>query len=119
MIRTKTVLKILPYVAGALFAGMWAAAFEVSSELSVMENAGLSLYHDPVDVQVFWFQSKACMILPPDNYQSNCTQVSGVGVITILTILLMAVIIAYMILRRKNERARSLTGTSRYRAMKR
>jgi hypothetical protein len=119
MIRTKIVLKILPYVAGALFAGMWAAAFEVSSELSVMENAGLSLYHDPVDVQVFWFQSKACMILPPDNYQSNCTHVSGVGVITILTILLMAVIIAYMILRRKNERTKSLTGTSRYRAMKR
>jgi len=84
-----------------------------------MENAGLSLYHDPVDVQVFWFQSKACMILPPDNYQSNCTHVSGVGVITILTILLMAVIIAYMILRRKNEGTRSLTGTSRYRAMKR
>lgn len=116
MIRTKIALKILPYVAGALFAGMWAAAYEVSSELSGMENAGLNQYHDPVDVKVFWFQSKACMILPPDNYQSNCTHISGVGMITILTILLMAVIIAYMILRRKSERKSSHTGTSRYSA---
>lgn len=101
MNRNKIILKILPYVAGTLFAGMWAAAMEVSSELSGMENAGLNVYHDVVDIKVLWFQSRACIMLPPDNFQVTCRQVHGLGLITLFTILLIGVLIVYMVIRRK------------------
>jgi hypothetical protein len=104
LVAVKIALKVLPYVAGALFVTMWAVGMQVSSELAAIEDSGLSLYHDPVNVQVYWLQSKACIILPPNNYLSKCTYVPGIGQITILTVLLAAVLLAYAIIRRKNTR---------------
>jgi hypothetical protein len=93
--------KVLPYVAGVLFVSMWAAAVDVSSHLSAMDSQ-LGTYHDLVAVKVLWFESKACLVLPPDGYVSNCNYVGGIRAITLLSALLAVVLIAYMILRRKN-----------------
>ena len=93
--------KVLPYVAGILFASMWAAAMDVSSHLSAIDSQ-LGIYSDLVTIKVFWFESKACIILPPDGYVSNCNYLSGIRAITILSALLAIVLITYMILRKKN-----------------
>jgi len=95
--------KILPYVAGVLFASMWAAAMDVSSHLSAMDSQ-LGIYRDLVGVKVFWFESKACLVLPPDAYVSNCNYLGGIRAITLLSALLAVVLVAYMILRKKNAK---------------
>ena len=99
--RSKIALKVLPYIAGVIFIGMWIAAMDVSSELSMMTDTGFNLYHDPIDVQVFWLQSRACMALPPDGYLTNCVYVASISVIPALTVLLLIVIAAFAILRRR------------------
>ena len=104
MNRIKIVEKILPYIAGVLFFGMWVTAMDVSSQLSLMEDAGLGMYHDPVPVKVFWFESKACMVLPPNDYFSNCTYIAGIRIIILLSFLLAVVLIPYMMIRRKRVR---------------
>ena len=86
--RSKLALKMLPYVAGAIFVGMWIQAMDVSSELSMMADTGFNLYHDPIDVEVFWFESRACMMLPPDGYLTNCVYVASISAILGLTVLL-------------------------------
>ena len=101
MNRIKVVEKLLPYVAGVLFFGMWMAAMDVSSQLSLMEDAGLGMYHDPVLVKVFWFESKACMVLPPNDDLSNCNYIHGIRTIILLSILLVAVLIVYMMVRKR------------------
>ena len=102
MIRSKIALKVLPYIAGFLFASMWGVAMEVSSELSAMQDLGMNLYHEPTTIQIYWLQSKACVIVPPVSFVANCTFVSEIGEMTILMILLLIVLIGYMILRRKS-----------------
>ena len=94
---------MLPYFAGVIFIGMWIAAMNVSSELSLMTDAGFNLYHDPIDVEVFWLQSRACMILPPDGYVANCVYIASIRIILILTILLGIVLAVYVILRRRER----------------
>lgn len=98
--RPKIALKIVPYIAGIVFAGMWVTAIHLSSEISSLQNTGFNLYHDPVDVQIFWFESKACMVLPPDSYLANCVYIRSIGVISVLTISLLVVLFTYMVLRR-------------------
>ncbi len=58
-------------------------------------------YLDTVDVQVFWFQSKACVILPPDGSIGNCIYLPLVSVMVGLTILMVAVIVVYGLLRKR------------------
>ena len=99
--RSKVALKALPYVAGVIFLGMWFAAMDVSSELSTMSDAGFNLYHDQIDVQVFWLQSKACMVLPPDGYVTNCTYIASISVIPALTVLLVVVLALYGLVKRR------------------
>jgi len=99
--RLKITLKILPYVAGAIFLSMWIAAMDVSSELSMMTDAGFNLYHDQIDTQVFWFQSKACMVLPPDGSLTNCVYVASITAIPVLTALLLIVLALYAVLRKR------------------
>ena len=108
--RSKIALKILPYIAGVLFLGMWIAAMDVSSELSMMTDTGFNLYHDSIDTQVFWLQSKACMVLPPDGYLTNCEYVASITAIPVLTALLLIVLVLYAILR-KRERPVSASAT--------
>ena len=97
--RSKIALKILPYIAGVIFLGMWIAAMDVSSELSMMTDSGFNIYHDQIDVQVFWLQSRACMVLPPDGYLTNCAYVASISAIPVLTVLLLAVLTVFAILR--------------------
>jgi hypothetical protein len=99
--RSKIALKVVPYIAGVIFLGMCIAAMDVSSELSMMSDAGFNLYHDQIDVQVFWFQSKACMVLPPDSYLTNCIHIASISAIPVLTALLLIVLALFTMLRRR------------------
>lgn len=99
--RSKIALKVLPYIAGVIFLGMWIAAMDISSELSMMSDAGFNLYHDQIDVQVFWFQSRACMVLPPDGYLTNCMYISSISFVPVLTVLLLVVLALFAIVRRR------------------
>ena len=105
--RTGIILKILPYVAGVIFAGMCVAALDVSSELSMMEDSSFNLY-GPVDLRVFWFESKVCMMLP-DGSPANCTYLLSMSAILVLTVLLVLVLATLVIFRR---RRRSLDATA-------
>jgi hypothetical protein len=105
--RSKIALKVLPYIAGVIFLGMWIAAMDVSSELSMMTDTGFNLYHDQIDVQVFWLQSKACMVLPPDGYLANCVNVTSISAIPALTALLIVALSVYAILRRREGLAKA------------
>jgi hypothetical protein len=108
--RTRIILKILPYLAGVIFAGMCVAALDVSSELSMMEDSGLYLYNDPVDIKVFWLESRACMMLPPDGYLTNCTYLVSISAILVLTVLLATVLATLMMFRRR-ERSSDASAT--------
>jgi hypothetical protein len=99
--RSKIALKALPYIAGVIFIGMWMTAMDVSSELSMMTDTGFNLYHDQIDVQVFWLQSRACMVLPPDGYLTHCVYVASISAIPALTVLLLIVLAAFAMLRRR------------------
>jgi hypothetical protein len=101
--RSKIALKVLPYVAGVIFLGMWIAAMDVSSELSMMSDTGFNLYHDQIDVQVFWSRSEACMVLPPDGYLTNCMHIASITAIPVLTAILVAVLALLAILRRRER----------------
>jgi hypothetical protein len=74
---------------------------DVSSELSMMSDAGFNLYHDQIDVQVLWGQSKACMVLPPEGYLTNCIYIASISAIPVLTALLLAVLALFAMLRRR------------------
>ena len=106
--RSRIALKILPYVAGVIFIGMWIAAMDISSQITMMTDTGFTLYHDPIDVEVFWLQSKACMILPPDGSLANCVYIGSIRTVTVLTVLLVIVLLGYAIVR-KRENPRNVT----------
>jgi len=99
--RAKRLEIILRYSAGVIFALLALSGLQTSSSTSAMQDLGTSLYHDPVDVAVYWFQSKACMVLPPDNYVTNCTLLPSVAATVALTALLAVVLIAYMVVRKR------------------
>ena len=100
-------------MAGVIFIGMWIAAMDISSELTMMTDTGFNLYHDPIDVEVFWLQSRACMILPPDGYLANCVYIGSIRAITALTVLLIIVLLGYMILRRREGPANATPALAR------
>lgn len=102
MVHASRLLRILPYVAGILFASVAFVGFEISSDAASLITAQQeALYGDAVDVQVFWFQGKACEILPPDGYIANCKYIPLTGVMLGLSILMVAVFVLYGLLRKR------------------
>jgi hypothetical protein len=101
MVQTKTLLKLLPYLAGVIFAAFALAGFEVSAETAALFDAQPSAIQETADVQVYWFQSKACVVVPPDGYVTNCTYLPIVNVMIALTILFVAVLVLYGLLRKR------------------
>jgi hypothetical protein len=101
--KMKIGLRTLPYIAGITFAGIVVAGLAVSSDTEEMADTGYQLYHDTVDVHVYWLESKACVVLPPDGYQANCTYLGSITVMLVLTVLLIVVVAAYMVLRRNSS----------------
>ena len=99
--RAKTLLRILPYLAGLLFAGMALASYEISGETAAMFDAQPGSLTDSVDVQVFWLQGKACVIQLPDGYVSNCAYLPAINVMLALTAMLVAVLVVYGLLRKR------------------
>ena len=96
-------MKILPYIAAVIFGGMFVAAMDVSSTLSYMQDTSFNLNHDEVDVIVNWFESKACMVLPPVGYVTTCVYIGSITAVVVLTVLLAAVLVTLMILRRHEK----------------
>ena len=101
MVRARTLLRVLPYVVGILFVGVFLIGLEISSETAALADAQPVFYVDTVDVQVFWFQGKACVILPPDGSIGNCIYLPLISVMLGLTILMAAVIVVYGLLRKR------------------
>ncbi len=99
--RAQRLEAILRYSAGIIFAVLAYSGLQTSSSTSTMQDMGTSLYRDPVDVYVFWFQSKACMVLSPDNYVTNCSTIPSIGATVALTALLAVVLVAYMLVRKR------------------
>jgi hypothetical protein len=100
-VRAKTLLRLLPYLAGIIFAGLALAGFEVSAETAAIFDAQPGALTESVDVQVFWLQGKACVVQQPDGYISNCTYLPIINVMLALTILLVAVLVLYGLLRKR------------------
>ena len=101
MVRAKTLLRVLPYIVGVLFVSVFLIGVEISFETAALADAQQAFYVDTVDVQVFWFQGKACVILPPDGAIGNCIYLPLISVMLCLTILMAAVIIVYGLLRKR------------------
>jgi len=101
MVRAKTLLRVLPYIVGVLFVSVFLIGVEISFETAALADAQQAFYVDTVDVQVFWFQGKACVILPPDGAIGNCIYLPLINVMLGLTILMVAVIIVYGLLRKR------------------
>jgi len=101
MVRAKTLLRVLPYIVGVLFVSVFLIGVEISFETAALADAQQAFYVDTVDVQVFWFQGKACVILPPDGAIGNCIYLPLISVMLGLTILMVAVIIVYGLLRKR------------------
>jgi ABC-type Co2+ transport system permease subunit len=101
MVRARTLLRVLPYIVGILFVGIFLIGIEISFETAALADAQPVLFVDTVDVQVFWFQAKACVILPPDGSIGNCISVPLTNVMLGLTILMIAVMVVYGLLRKR------------------
>jgi len=101
MVRASRLLKVLPYVAGILMVGVFLVGIEISSETTALADAQQAFYPYPIDVQVFWLQGKACVILPPDNYVANCSYVPLAPLLHVLTIMLLVVLAVYALLRKR------------------
>jgi len=110
--RAQRLEVILRYSAGVIFAVLALSGFQTSASTGAMQDLGTSLYHDPVDVYVLWFQSQACMVLPPDNYATNCTTLPSIGATVALTALLAVVLVAYMLVRKRKTALSPHTGSS-------
>ena len=101
MVRASSLLRILPYVVAILMASILLVGLEISSETASLADTQQALYTYPIDVQVFWLQGKACVILPPDGYVANCTYVELVPLMLTLTIMFVIVIVIYGLLRKR------------------
>ena len=99
--QAKTLLRLLPYFAGILFAGVALVGFEVSTETAALFDAQQAAFQETGDVQVFWFQGKACSVLPPDGYVASCISLPMINVMLALTILMIAVLVLYGLLRKR------------------
>jgi hypothetical protein len=100
-VRASRLLRVLPYLAGILFVGVLAIGLEISSETASLADAQQALYADPIDVQVFWLQGKACVILPPDGYIAKCNNLPLTTVMLTLTSLMVVVLVIYGLLRKR------------------
>ncbi|MGP8069079.1 MAG: hypothetical protein ACLP5V_04255 [Candidatus Bathyarchaeia archaeon] len=101
MVRARTLLRVLPYIVGILFVSVFLIGMEISSETAALADAQQVFYLDTVDVQVFWFQGKACAILPPDGSIGNCIYLPLTSLMVGLTILMVAVMVVYGLLRKR------------------
>ncbi len=101
MVRASRLLKVLPYLAGILMSCIFLIGLEISSETAALADAQQAFYQYPIDVQVFWLQGKACVILPPDNYISSCSNVTLVPLMVALTIMFFVVLGVYGALRKR------------------
>jgi hypothetical protein len=101
MVRARTLLRVLPYIVGILFVSVFLIGIEISFETAALADAQQAFYVDTVDVQVFWFQGKACVILPPDGSIGNCIYLPVISVMVGLTILMFVVIVVYGLLRKR------------------
>jgi len=101
MVRARTLLRVLPYVFAILFVSVFLIGIEISFETQALADAQPAPYADIVDVQVFWFLEKACVILPPDGSIGNCIYIPLISVMLALTVLMIAVIIVYGLLRKR------------------
>jgi hypothetical protein len=88
-------------VAAILMASVFLIGIEISSETAALADAQQAFYQDPIDVQVFWLQGRACVILPPDNYVAKCSYVPLISLMHALTILFVVVLCVYAILRKR------------------
>jgi len=101
MVRTRTLLRVLPYIIGILFVSIFLIGMEISSETEALADAQQVFYVDTVDVQMFWFQGKACAILPADGSIGSCVYLPLTSVMLGLTILMVAVMVVYGLLRKR------------------
>jgi hypothetical protein len=119
MVRASSLLRVLPYLVGGLLAGILLVGLEISSETASLADTQQAMYTYPIDVQVFWLQGKACVILPPDGYVANCTYVELVPLMLALTVLFVIVIVIYGLLRKRvnllpHKRAQPLRNRETY-----
>ena len=101
MVRASKLLKILPYIASVLLVSIFLIGLEISSETASLADTQQAYYTYPIDVQVFWLQGQACVLLPPDNYVAKCTYVQIIPLMHALTIVLVIVLAAYALLRKR------------------
>lgn len=101
MVQASRLLRVLPYVVGILISGILLVGLQISSETAALFDSQQAVYQDPIDVQVFWFQGKACVLLPPDSYVASCMYVSLIPVMLVLTVLLVVVLAVYALLRKR------------------
>jgi hypothetical protein len=81
--------------------GVFLVGLQISSETAAIADAQQAFYQYPIDVQVFWLQGKACVILPPDSYVANCSYVTLIPLMHALTIMLLIVLGVYALLRKR------------------
>jgi len=81
--------------------GIFLVGLEISSETAALADSQQAFYEYPIDVQVFWLQGKACVILPPDGYISTCSFVPLIPVMVALTLMFVAVLVVLGLLRKR------------------
>lgn len=101
MVRASKLLRVIPYVVGIIISAILLVGLQISSETEALFDSQQAIYQDPIDVQVFWFQGKACVLLPPDNYIASCAYVPLVPVMFALTVTLVGVLVVYAVLRKR------------------
>jgi len=82
-------------------AGVLLVGNAISSETAALADAQQAFYPYPIDVQVFWLQGKACVVLPPDSFIANCSYVLLIPLMHALTIMLLIVLGVYALLRKR------------------
>ncbi|HXZ90568.1 MAG TPA: hypothetical protein VEG61_05855 [Candidatus Dormibacteraeota bacterium] len=101
MVRASRLLRTLPYMAGVLMTGVFLVGLQISTQTAAIADAQQAFYQYPIDVQVFWLQGKACVILPPDSYVAKCSYVPFIPLMHALTIMLLIVLGVYGLLRKR------------------
>jgi hypothetical protein len=101
MVTARTLLRVLPYLVGIIMVSIFLVGTEISSETASLADTQQAFYTFPIDVQVFWLQGKACVILPPDGYIANCTYVPLIPLMVALTLVMIMLIGIYGLLRKR------------------
>ena len=101
MVRASRLLRVLPYFIGILLVCIFLIGTEISSQTAALADMQQAFYAYPIDVQVFWLQGKACVILPPDGYVAQCSYVPLIPVMLGLTFMMVIVLVIYGLLRRR------------------